>query len=282
MEQFLIPIASLGIVGGIFGLALTFASKVFHVDEDPRITEVEDALPGANCGACGYPGCSGLANAIVEGSAPVNACPVGGQPTADAVADIMGVDAAEVEKEVAVVLCQGDCDKAKTKFDFVGVSDCRVMNDYYEGNKECSHGCLGGGTCQEVCEYDAISMVNGIAVIDKDKCTACNRCIEVCPKNVIDMVPYSAETIVKCNSTDPGKKVRQSCDIGCIGCMMCVKNCPTETIEFENKLAKIDYSGCINCGICYEKCPTNAITAEYKERQKAKKAKQEAEKEEAV
>lgn len=263
MSQFLIPIVSLGVLGGIFGLALAYASKVFHVDEDPRVTEVEDALPGANCGACGFPGCSGLANAIVEGSAPVNACPVGGQETADNVAAIMGVDSATMEKQVAVVLCQGDCEKAKDKFEFVGVQDCRVMNSYYSGQKQCEHGCLGGGTCVEVCEFDAISIVDGIAVIDKEKCTACNRCIEVCPKNVIDMVPYSAETVIKCNSTDSGKIVRQNCDIGCIGCRLCVRNCPEETIGFENRLAKIDYSGCVNCGVCVEKCPTGCITAEY-------------------
>lgn len=263
MEIFLIPIVALGLIGGLFGVILQFASTVFYVEEDERVTAVDEALPGANCGACGYPGCNGLANAIVAGEAPVNACPVGGQPTADAVATIMGVDSANVQRKTAVVLCQGDCDKAKDKFEFQGITDCRTMNMYYEGNKECSYGCLGGGTCFDVCEFGAIEMVNGIAVIDKDKCTACNRCVEVCPKHVIDMVPYEAQTIVKCNSNDGGKKVKNACSIGCIGCRLCVKSCPEQTIGFEDKLAKIDYSGCVQCGVCVEKCPTKCITAEY-------------------
>lgn len=263
MATFGYPIIALGLIGGLFGIILQYASSVFYVEEDPRVIEVNDALPGANCGACGFPGCAGLANAIVLGDAPVNACPVGGQDTADQVASIMGVDSALVDRKVAVVLCQGDCDKAVNKFDFVGVQDCRVRNLYYDGDKACEHGCLGGGTCFDVCEFDAIRMENGIAIIDKDKCTACNRCIEVCPKNVIDMVPYDALTVIKCNSTDTAREVRSKCSIGCIACRLCVRSCPEETIGFENNLAKIDYSGCIQCGICVQKCPTKCITAEY-------------------
>ncbi len=265
METFAMPILALGLIGGVFGIILQFASTVFYVEEDIRVVEVDEALPGANCGACGFPGCNGLANAIVAGEAPVNACPVGGQPTADAVARIMGVDSAAVSKNVAVVICQGDCDKAVDKFQFDDVQDCRTRNMYYEGNKECSYGCLGGGTCYDVCDYDAIRMVNGIAVIDKDKCTACNRCIEVCPKHVIEMVPYEAETVIKCNSNDGGKDVKNACSIGCIGCRICVKSCPENTITFSDKLAKIDYTGCVQCGVCVEKCPTKCISAEYED-----------------
>ena len=263
MGIFIMPIVALGLIGGIFGLALQFASTVFFVKEDPRVTEVESALPGANCGACGFPGCSGLANAIVAGEAPVTACPVGGQETADKVADVMGVNAGVLEKNVACVICNGDCDKASNKFEFLDITDCRTMNMYYEGNKTCSYGCLGGGTCVDVCEYDAIHVINGIAVVDKDKCTACMKCIEVCPKKVIDLIPYSAETVVKCNSNDAGKAVKNACSVGCIGCRICVKSCPEQTITFEDKLAKIDYSGCTQCGTCVVKCPTKAIQAEY-------------------
>ncbi len=263
METILIPVVALGLIGGIFGIILQFASTVFYVEEDPRVTEVTDALPGANCGACGFPGCAGLANAIVEGSAPVTACPVGGQPTAEHVAQIMGVQAGEMEKYVAVVKCNGDCDKAANKFDFVGIEDCRTMNLYYEGNKACSYGCMGGGTCQKVCAFGAIEMVNGIAVINKEKCTACNKCVEVCPKHLIELIPYSAQTVIKCNSHDAGKDVKDYCQVGCIGCRICVKSCPEQTITFDDKLAKIDYSGCVNCGVCVEKCPKKTIHAEY-------------------
>lgn len=263
MSQFIVPVVALGAIGGLFGVMLQYASTVFYVEVDDRVVAVIDALPGANCGACGFPGCAGLAEAIVAGSAPVNACPVGGQPVADNVADIMGVNSAAVAKNVAVVLCQGDCEKAKEKFEYKGTQDCRIMNMYYEGNKSCEYGCLGGGSCYDVCEFDAIRMIDGIAVIDKEKCTACNKCVEICPKHIIEMVPYSAETIIKCKSEDSGKVVRQNCSIGCIGCKICVKNCPEQTIGFENNLAKIDYTGCTNCGTCVVKCPTKAITAEY-------------------
>lgn len=264
MGNLIIPIIALGVIGGLFGLILQFASTVFYVKEDPRVIAITDALPGANCGACGFPGCAGLASAIASGQAPVTGCPVGGQPTADKVAEIMGVNAAAMVRNVAVVKCQGDCDKANDKFEFKGIQDCRTMNLYYQGNKTCSYGCMGGGTCMEVCAYGAISMVNGIAVIDKEKCTACNKCVEVCPKKLIELVPYTAKTVVKCNSHDGGKQVKDACSIGCIGCRLCVKSCPEQTITFDDKLAKIDYSGCVNCGVCVEKCPTNAIFAEYK------------------
>lgn len=273
MAIYIYPVVALGLIGGIFGLMLQYASQVFYVEEDPRVLEVGDALPGANCGACGFPGCAGLANAIVQGDAPITACPVGGQDTADKIAEIMGLDSAEMEKNVAVVLCQGDCDKAVNKFDFVGIDDCRIRSLYYDGDKACKDGCLGGGTCVNVCEFDAIKIVNGVAVVDKDKCTACNRCIDVCPKNIIQLVPYDALTIVKCNSNDSGRDVRANCSIGCIGCRLCLRNCPEEAITFEDNLARIDYSACTNCGTCVQKCPTKCITAEYEIPEVVKEAK---------
>lgn len=261
--QLVSSVIALGALGGIFGLALQFASQVFYVEEDERVVAVEDALPGVNCGACGFPGCSGLANAIVEDGAPVNACPVGGQEVADKISEIMGVDAGSLDKKVARVLCGGDCDMASNKFDFVGVEDCRSRALYYEGNKSCEYGCLGGGTCQKVCEFGAIEMVNGLPVIDKDKCVSCDACINACPKNIIEYVPYDALTVIECFSNDKGKDVRQNCDIGCIGCRICVKSCPEEAIEFKDNLAFIDYDKCTQCGTCVEKCPTKCIKAEY-------------------
>ena len=259
MMDIINPIIVLGGLGLLFGVLLSVASNVFAVEVDPKVEAVRAALPGANCGACGFPGCEGLANAIAEGKAPVTACPVGGSPVAEAIADIMGVNAANVDRQVATVLCQGDCEKAKEKFIYEGIQDCRAANIVQGGSKSCSYGCLGCGTCKDVCEFDAIEIVNGIAIIDKDKCTSCMKCIEVCPKSIIELVPYEKEYIVKCMSKDSGKEVRGKCTVGCIGCQICVKNCPVEAIGFENNLAKIDYSVCINCGICAKKCPTKAI-----------------------
>ncbi|MDR7870283.1 MAG: RnfABCDGE type electron transport complex subunit B [Tissierellaceae bacterium] len=269
MENILYPVSVLGGFGLLFGVLLSIASVVFKVEVDPKITEVLDALPGANCGACGFPGCGGLATAIAEGRAPVNSCPIGGQKVADHVAEIMGVNAQGVDKNVAVVLCQGSKAKAKDKAKYEGVQDCRYEIEAADGCKSCSYGCLGCGTCYDVCAFDAIRMVDGVAVIDKDKCTACMKCIDVCPKKIIELVPYDNEYVVKCKSEDPGKVVRSACSIGCIGCKICVKNCPSDAFTFENNLAKINYDKCTNCGICEEKCPTKAIwTSNPKEEEK--------------
>lgn len=253
------PIIVLGGLGLAFGVLLSVASNVFHVAVDPKVEEVRNALPGANCGACGFPGCDGLAKAIAEGRAPVNGCPVGGKPVAEKLAEIMGTNAGEVNKNVATVLCQGDCNKAKLKYKYEGIKDCRAENILQGGSKACSYGCLGCGTCKDVCQFDAIEIIDGVAFIDKDKCTACMKCIEVCPKAIIELVPYNKEYVVKCKSKDTGKEVRQKCSIGCIGCQICVKNCPVNAFSFEDNLAKINYDICINCGICEQKCPTKAI-----------------------
>lgn len=264
MNIILEPITVLGGLGLIFGTSLSLASKVFAVKVDPKIEKVRNILPGANCGACGYPGCDGCASAIVEGEAPVTACSVGGQSVADEVSEIMGADAAEMVKEVATVLCQGDCEKAKEKYAYTGMRDCRAQNILAGGSKSCSYGCLGCGTCKDVCDYDAIKIINGVAFVDKEKCVACGACIDVCPKGIIELVPYDNEVVVKCKSNDKGKVVRKNCSTGCIGCQICVKSCPQDAFTFENYLAKINYEKCINCGICATKCPTNAIHSTLK------------------
>ena len=269
MENILYPVSVLGGFGLLFGVLLSIASNVFKVEVDPKITEVLDALPGANCGACGYPGCAGLATAIAQEKAPVNSCPIGGQKVADHIAEIMGVGSQGIDKNVAVVLCQGSKEKAKDKAKYEGIQDCRYEAEIAGGCKSCSYGCLGCGTCYDVCQFDAIRMIDGIAVIDKDKCTACMKCIDICPKKIIELVPYDNEYIVKCKSEDPGKVVRGNCSIGCIGCKICVKNCPVDAFTFENNLAKINYDICTNCGICEEKCPTKCIwTSNPKEEEK--------------
>lgn len=265
MTNIIYPVIVLGGLGLLFGVLLSIASKAFAVKVDPKIGAVLDALPGANCGACGFPGCEGLATAIAEGNAPVNSCPIGGQEVADNVAAIMGLNSANVERNVAVVLCQGSKEKAKDKYKYEGIEDCRVQSQLADGCKACSYGCLGCGTCYDVCQFDAIRMVDGIAVIDKEKCTACMKCIDICPKKIIELVPYNNEYVVKCKSEDKGKEVRANCSIGCIGCRICVKNCPEDAFTFENNLAKINYDKCTNCGICEQKCPTKAIYTSKKE-----------------
>lgn len=250
-------------IGGaalVIGLLLGIAGKVFHVQVDERETSVREALPGSNCGGCGYPGCDGLAKAIVAGTAPVNACPVGGTPVAEAISAIMGVEAEESGRQVAFVKCGGTCDKAAMRGNYYGVEDCRQAAVVPgKGAKVCQVGCMGFGTCVKACPFDAIHVVNGIAVVDKEACKACGKCIAACPNSLIEMIPYEAKQAVGCSSTEKGKDVRVACETGCIGCGICVKNCPDGAITVENSLAHIDQSKCTGCGACVEKCPTKAI-----------------------
>ncbi len=259
-KSILDPVLSLGGMGLLFGAGLAYASKKFAVEIDERVFAVREVLPGANCGACGVPGCDSFAQAVVAGEMEADGCPVGGPDVAQEICNIMGVEASSEEKKVAKVLCIGDTTKCGEKFEYEGIQDCVAAAAVQGGSKSCEYGCLGLGTCVDVCQFDAIEIVEGrIAKIDPEKCTSCGLCLEVCPKNVIDWVPYKQSVAITCNNKEPGKVVRQKCTVGCIGCQICVKNCPTNTIEFKDNLAFINYENCTNCFICVEKCPTNSI-----------------------
>ena len=249
---------SLGIMGLLFALILGFAAKAFAVEEDERIPQITESLPGANCGGCGYPGCGGLAAAIVEGKAPVNACPVGGADCAAKIAAIMGVDAGSTERQVARVHCNGGCN-AKDKFNYEGLADCRAAMRA-GGNKVCANACLGMGSCVKVCPFDAIHIVDGTAVVDEEKCTACQKCIAECPKGVISLKPAKNPVVVECSSKEKAPDVVKACSVGCIGCKQCEKACPFDAIHVENNVAIIDYSKCKGCKICTKVCPRNIIT----------------------
>ncbi len=262
INTILMPVAVLGGLGIAFAALLSYASKVFHVAVNRKVEEVRNALPGANCGACGFPGCDGLAKAIALDGAPIDKCPIGGQALIEDLARIMGQEAVEAAKEVAVVLCQGTNERASNKYNYEGIADCRSIAALQEGNKTCSYGCLGGGTCKDVCQFGAIEMVDGLAIIDKDKCTACLKCVEACPKHIIEMYPYDMDSVVKCKSHDPGKAVRAACKVGCIGCKICVKQYP-EGFEVEDFLAtavydpdNVDVEALDNA---IAKCPTKCI-----------------------
>lgn len=250
----------IGGIGLFIGLFLGVAAIKFKVEVDEREEAVLEALPGNNCGGCGFPGCSGLAAAIAKGEAPVNACPVGGEPVGKIIAGIMGVEAEESERMTAFVHCQGDCDKTKLDYEYTGIEDCRMLSFVPNGGaKSCNYGCLGYGSCVKVCPFDAIHVENGVAVVDKEKCKACGKCIAACPKNLISLEPYAAKHIVVCSSKDKGPVTMKACTTGCIGCGICVKNCPADAIKVENFHAVIDQEKCIGCGACKEKCPKKAI-----------------------
>lgn len=257
-----IIIAGILIAGvGIFvGLFLGVAGEKFQVEVDPRETQVLECLPGNNCGGCGFPGCSGLAAAIVKGEAALNQCPVGGAQAAAKIGEIMGVEVEETERMVAYVTCSGTCDKAKDKYNYIGIEDCNMAKRVPGGGaKACSHGCLGLGSCVKACEFGGIQIVDGVAVIDRETCKACGKCITACPNGLIQLIPYSSSHVVSCSSKDTGKEVMQVCQTGCIGCKICEKNCPADAIHVENNVAFIDQSKCTHCGLCAEKCPKKII-----------------------
>lgn len=259
-----IVIISLLVVGGaglIIGLLLGLAGKKFAVETDEREVRVREALPGNNCGGCGYPGCDGAAAAIVKGEAPVTVCPVGGAACAKAIGEIMGQEVGDTLRMTAFVKCGGDCEKSRTDYAYTGVEDCTMVPFVPGGGpKRCNYGCMGYGSCVKACAFDAIHIVNGVAVVDREACKACGACVKACPKHLIELVPYAgADYHVACASQEKGKAVMDACEIGCIGCKKCEKNCPSDAIQVENGVARIDYSKCTNCGTCMEVCPRGTI-----------------------
>ena len=256
-------ILAAAVVGGtglVISILLGIASEKFKVPVDEKEIAVRECLPGNNCGGCGFAGCDALAKAIAQGEAPVSACPVGGSAVAAKIGEIMGVETGDMEKMVAFVKCAGTCEKASSKYKYFGNEDCvSAISVPGGGPKACEYGCTGFGSCVKVCDFDAIHIVNGIALVDKEKCVACGKCVSVCPKSLIELVPYKAEHKVACNSKAFGKAVKEVCAAGCIGCKLCVKTCEDGAITVENNIAHIDYSKCTGCGKCAEKCPAKVI-----------------------
>ncbi len=253
-------ILTIGGIGLISSLGLGLAAKKFAVYVDPKIEAVAGALPGVNCGACGFAGCRGFAEAVAAGKSEVNGCLAGGEAVALALANLMGVEAKSVDKVVARLRCQGGRDKAKLKYHYLGITDCQAANLVAGGDKTCAFGCLGLGSCVAVCPVVAVSINSeGLAVVDEALCIGCGKCVAICPKRVIQLAPQEQQVAVLCNSTDKGPLVRKQCQVGCIGCMMCKKVCPVAAVTVENFLARIDPQKCTACGACVNKCPTKCI-----------------------
>ncbi len=252
-------VLSIGGIGLLAAVSLGVAAKKFAVEVDPREVALLDVLPGANCGACGYPGCSAFAKGVVAGEAQPSLCLPGGAGTLDKIAAIMGVEAVTIAPQVAVVLCQGDNRKAQLKYRYQGLEDCNAAQRIADGPKECPGGCLGLGTCARVCPFGAIEMTqDGLAVISREKCTGCRKCVAACPRKVIAMAPLATSVHVLCNSRDKGALVRKYCQVGCIACQICKKAAP-EAYAIEQNLARVVYEQAAQAAVAVAKCPTKCI-----------------------
>ena len=247
------------IVGAVGAIILVAAAKFMAVEEDPRIEEVASCLAGANCGGCGYAGCADYAKAVVMDGVPCDKCAPGGPKAAAAIAKIMGGEASAVEKK-AVVQCQGSSEHCKPAYDYKGIQTCAAAATLYGGPKTCSFACIGLGDCTKVCKFDAIHIVDGVAKVDKDKCTGCGACANICPKKVI-MIDAGGprKPVVMCSNKDKGAVANKLCTTSCIACGMCERTCKFDAIHVVDGVARVDYDKCKGCGMCAQKCPKKII-----------------------
>jgi Na+-translocating ferredoxin:NAD+ oxidoreductase RNF subunit RnfB len=249
----------LGGAGGVLGLLLAFASKAFAVPEPEHTDELLACLPLSDCGACGHTNCAGFAAALRAGGASPGECAPGGADTAQKLSALLGGVSVKNTRHTALVRCSGGL-RAKNRYRYDGIADCNAaMQIGGASPKECSVGCVGLGTCVSVCPWGAIGLIDGVAVVDHERCANCGRCAAACPKGIIVSVPYHADVNVACSSHEKGIALRRMCDIGCLGCKMCEKLCLRRAIKVEDNLAVIDFDKCTGCGDCAEKCPRKLI-----------------------
>ena len=272
MNPILTPVLLVVALGFVFAVILTIASKVFYVPVDETVIKLGEALPGANCGGCGFAGCSDYANALAadpEGVGP-NKCPVGGAAVAAELASILGIEAGSSEPQVAVVMCNGNSQAAKSLSEYQGPVSCKAAASLFGGMNACKYGCLGLGDCTRACNFGAIKICDGVAVVARELCTGCGACAATCPKHVIRIAPAKNKVVVQCQNADKGAQTLKACKNGCIGCGKCAKVCKFDAITIENNHAYIDPEKCKNCGMCAKECPTKAINNMRAKRQAPK------------
>lgn len=272
MGTVVLPAIIVAAVGLIAGIILTIAAKLMFVPVDERVAAIEEVLPGANCGACGFAGCSDYAKALGnDADVSTSLCPVGGAAVASQIAEIMGVAGGDVDPKIAMVMCKGTLEATRQIEELDRIHSCKSAKMFYGGNWACPYGCLGMGDCADACQFDAIRVVDGVAQIDREKCVGCEACMKACPNHIIQMVGKKNLFVVACQSKAKGAQTRKACTAGCIGCMKCQKICKFEAVTVENNLATIDYDKCKNCGMCAKECPTGAILSFRKKKAPAKK-----------
>lgn len=258
----LIPVVIVVVIGLVAGVILTIASKLMYVPIDQLVADIREELPGANCGACGFAGCDDYASALGKDKGETlspSMCPVGGPDLAAKLAELLGVEATAADPKVATVLCGGNAAAAKKLMDYEGIDTCKAASQFYGGQWACGYGCLGLGDCAAACDYGAICVADGLAVVDREKCVGCGMCAKACPKNLIEVHSKKDLIYVACKSKAAGAQTRKSCSTGCIGCRKCEKACRFDAIVIENNLARVDFEKCKNCGLCAKECPTGAI-----------------------
>lgn len=259
---------TLALLGGALSVILYFVAQKFKVFEDPRIDKVDDVLPKANCGGCGYPGCRKFAEVSVEAADKNQSleglnCPVGGNDVMKEVAAILGLEVEEQDPLIAVVRCNGSKANSPAKVKYDGPATCAFAHNLYGGEGGCPNGCLGLGDCVAACDFDAIHMnpETGLPVVN-DKCVACGACVTACPRGIIELRkkgPKDRRIFVSCINTEKGGPAKKNCEVACIGCSKCFKVCNFDAIKMENNLAYIDFEKCTLCRKCVPECPTNAI-----------------------
>ncbi len=260
IRDILVPFLTLGLLGTAFAILLSVAYRFLAVKGDPKLELFMSILPGVNCGACGCAGCLGFAEKLAKGEAEPTGCMAGGPTVAAKLAEAMGVAVKAQEELVAFVACRAGRRTARMKYAYAGVDNCQAAALLFGGDKLCDYGCIGLGSCVRVCPFDAIHITeDGLALVDRAKCRACQKCVKACPRELITMVPKSQAVLVACRNLDKGRKAREVCPIACIACRICEKNCPSKAITVVNNLAVIDYAKCTRCGICVAKCPQKSI-----------------------
>lgn len=261
IESILIPMAIFLALGLLAGLLLSIFSKIFAVKTNEQVEAVRAALPGLNCGVCGYKGCDNYAEELVFHAVATNKCVPGGDKTSMELSKILATDFEDVIEKVANVRCGGKVPKATSdSFVYMGEKTCAACNMYYQGKGVCDYGCIGYGDCIQECAYGAISIVDEVAVIDPNLCRGCSLCVARCPKGLIEIRELRKNVYVNCSSCNAGKQTVQKCENGCIGCKKCEKVCPTGAITVKNNIARIDYEKCTACGACAENCPRKCIS----------------------
>jgi Na+-translocating ferredoxin:NAD+ oxidoreductase RNF subunit RnfB len=256
---FTLTLITLGGIGFILGAGLSYASKRFAVEKNLLVEKIGEILPGANCGGCGHPGCAGYAEAVVLKGAAANLCAPGGTAVAQKIAKLLGQEEVQSARKVAFIKCAGSRDKAKEKYRYEGVRDCRMAANLGGGPKACEYGCLGFGSCVNVCKFDALTMgEDGIPVVDRSKCTGCGACVKVCPKHIIELLPDTTTIYLACSSHEKGKAVKDVCSVGCIACGICAKVTGDETVEMKDNLPSVNYDAALNLILAHFKCPTKS------------------------